>query len=184
MSKFKDFIDNDIEEFRKLNIGILEESKDELVSKIEKKYGLRNDSMELINDINKLLGKKKFGFSSELLESDKLDKQLKLSKKRRDAIKMKFFELNSTFSDIKTELERKLNEDRYYSEIRVFDEKGNDYINNIYKDSSKTPEVQLKKAYRYAKRQLKGEQKVKINVFDTRHPEHGEWNILSKTIKI
>jgi len=112
MSKFKDFIDNDIEEFRKLNIGIVEESKDELVRKIEKKYGLKNDSMKLINDLNKLLGHKRFGFTSELLESSKLDKEIKLSKKRREAIKMKFFEINSSFSDIKRELENILSKEK------------------------------------------------------------------------
>ena len=40
--KFKSFIDSDIEDFRKLNIGIVKESKDELVCKIVKKYGIKN----------------------------------------------------------------------------------------------------------------------------------------------
>jgi hypothetical protein len=111
MSKFKDFID-EIEEFRKLNIGIVKESKDELVRKIENKYGLRNDSMKLINDLNKLLSNKKFGFTFELPESDRLDKEIKLSKKRREAIKMKFFEINSSFSDIKRELENILSKEK------------------------------------------------------------------------
>jgi hypothetical protein len=41
--KFKSFIDSDIEDFRKLNIGIVENSKDDLVRKIEEKYGIKNE---------------------------------------------------------------------------------------------------------------------------------------------
>lgn len=111
--KFKNFVDNDIEEFRKLNIGIVEESKDELVRKIEEKYGIRNETVDLINDINKLLGKKKFGFTYDLLESDKIEKEIKrLNKKVRDAVKMKYFESNSFLSEMKRELEEKLNKEK------------------------------------------------------------------------
>ena len=111
--KFKNFIDTDIEEFRKLNIGIVEESKDELVRKIEEKYGIRNEAVDLINDLNKLLGKKKLGFTYDLLESDDIEKEIKrLNKKVKDAFKMKFFESNSFLSEMKRELEEKLNKEK------------------------------------------------------------------------
>jgi hypothetical protein len=110
--KFKNFIE-DIEEFRKLNIGISDESKDDLVRKIEKKYGIRNETVDIMNDLNKLLGKKKFGFTFELLESDEIEKEIEeFSKKVRDAVKMKFFESNSFLSEMKRELEEKLNKEK------------------------------------------------------------------------
>ena len=46
--KFKSFIDSDIEDFRKLNIGIVESSKEELVRKIQEKYGIRNSHLTSI----------------------------------------------------------------------------------------------------------------------------------------
>ena len=111
--KFKNFIDHDIEDFRKLNVGIVEESKEELVRKIEEKYGIRNEAIDIIDDLNKLLGKKKFGFTFDLLESNKIDKEVKkINKKRLEAIKMKFFESNSNLSEMKRELEEKLNKEK------------------------------------------------------------------------
>ena len=111
--KFKNFVDHDIEEFRKLNVGIVKESEDELVRKIKEKYGIRNEAVELIHELNKLLGKKKFGFTFDLLESDKIDKEVKkLNKKKLEAIKMKFFESNSFLTEMKRELEEKINKEK------------------------------------------------------------------------
>jgi hypothetical protein len=109
--KFKNYVDHDIEEFRKLNIGLIKESEDELVRKIEKKYNLRNNTMGLITELNKLLGKKKFGFTFDLVESSEIDKEVKkVNKRRLEAIKMKFFESNSFLSEMKRELEKKIKE--------------------------------------------------------------------------
>jgi hypothetical protein len=113
MSKFKNFIDSDIEDFRKLNVGIVDESREELVRKIEEKYGIRNETVDLLNDLNRLLGNKKFGFTFDLLESDKIEKKIKkLNKKKLETIKMKFFESNSFLSEMKRELEEKLNKEK------------------------------------------------------------------------
>lgn len=107
--KFKNFVDHDIEDFRKLNVGIVKESEAELVRKIEEKYGLRNNAVGLIKELNKLLGKKKFGFTFDLLESGAIDKEVKkVNKRRLEAIKMKFFESNSFLSEMKRELEEKI----------------------------------------------------------------------------
>ena len=106
--KLKNFLDSDIEDFRKLNIGIVDDSRDELVRKIEEKFDIRNETVDLIDDINKLLGKKKFGFTFDSMESSRVDEAKKTSKKRRDAIKMKFFESNSFLSEMKRKLEQKL----------------------------------------------------------------------------
>lgn len=105
--KFKSFIDSDIEDFRKLNISIVEKSKDELVRKIEEKYGIKNEVMKTINDINILLGKKsKVGFT---LETEDIEKKIKkLNKRKLEAIKIKLFESNSFLAEMKGELESKL----------------------------------------------------------------------------
>ena len=101
--KFKSFIDSDIEDFRKLNIGIVEDSKEELVRKIEEKYGIRNEVVGVMNDINILLGRKsKVGFT---LETDSLDKKIKrLDNKRVEAIKIKLMESNSFLTEMKKKL--------------------------------------------------------------------------------
>ena len=107
--KFKKFVDHDLEDFRKLNVGIVKKSEAELVRKIEEKYNLRNEAVVLINELNKLLGKKKFGFTFDLIESNKIDKEVKkINKRRLEAIKIKFFESNSFLSEMKRELEEKM----------------------------------------------------------------------------
>ena len=50
--KFKSIGYSDIDDFRKLNSGFVEESKDELVRKIQEKYGINNEAVDLIDDIN------------------------------------------------------------------------------------------------------------------------------------
>lgn len=105
--KFKSFIDSDIEDFRKLNIGIVKKSKEELFHKIEEKYGIKNEVIEIINDVNILLGKKiKIGFA---FETEDIEKRIKkLNKKKIEAIKIKLFESNSFLTEMKRELEKKI----------------------------------------------------------------------------
>jgi len=105
--KFKSFIDSDIEDFRKLNIGIVEDSKEELVRKIEEKYGIKNEVVGIMDDINILLGKKeKVGFT---FETSNIEKKIKkLNKKKIEAVKIKIFESNSFLTNMKKELERRL----------------------------------------------------------------------------
>lgn len=108
--KFKSFIDSDINDFRKLNVGIVEDSKEELVRKIEEKYGIKNEVVDTMNEINILLGKKKkVGFT---FETDNIEKKIKrLNRKKLDAIKVKLFESNSFLTEMKRELERKLSDE-------------------------------------------------------------------------
>lgn len=104
---FKSFIDSDIEDFRKLNISIVKKSKDDLVKKIEEKYNIKNETIQIIDDINLLLHKKvKIGFT---LESDDIEKKIKkISKKKANAIKIKLLESNSLLAEMKSKLEKKL----------------------------------------------------------------------------
>jgi len=104
--KFKSFIDSDIEDFRKLNVGIVKKSKDGLVRKIEEKFNIKNDVIELLDDINILLGNKKVGFT---FETESIEKKIKnLNKKKIEAVKMKLFQSNSFLSEMKRQLEEKL----------------------------------------------------------------------------
>jgi uncharacterized UPF0160 family protein len=105
--KFKSFIDSDINDFRKLNVGIVKNSKEDLVRKIQEKFNIKNEVMELLDDINILLGnKKKVGFT---LETESIEKRIKfLNKKKSEAVKLKLFESNSFLSEMKRELEEKL----------------------------------------------------------------------------
>jgi hypothetical protein len=179
--KFKSFIDSDIEDFRKLNIGIVKDSKDELVRKIEEKYGISNETIDLIEDVNILLGKKtKIGFT--LTETGSIEKKIKkLNKRKLEAVKLKLFESNSFLSEMKRQLERKLVEDRYYAEVRIM-EKGDDIgINNVV--YGRTERAAFDNAKYYAKKNLKGSN-IKINIIDTQHPKHGEWIISSKKLKV
>lgn len=107
--QFKSFIDSDIEDFRKLNIGIVDNSKEELVRKIQEKFDIKNEVVDLIDDINILLGRKtKVGFT---FETENLEKKIKrLNKKKLEAVKIKLFESNSFLSEMKRELEKKLSE--------------------------------------------------------------------------
>lgn len=107
--KFKNYLDKDLEEFRKLNIGIVEKSEDELVRKIEEKYKLKNDTSKIIDSLNKLLGKKKLGFTFESLNTKDLEKQIKnINNKRMEFLKLKILESNSSFAELKRQLELKL----------------------------------------------------------------------------
>ena len=105
--KFKSFIDSDIEDFRKLNIGIVKDSKEELVRKIEEKFNIKNDIIDLFDDINILLGKKKkVGFT---FETKSIEDRIKfLNKKKLETVKLKIFESSSFLSEMKRELEEKL----------------------------------------------------------------------------
>jgi hypothetical protein len=108
--QFKSFIDSDIEDFRKLNIGIVKSSKEELVRKIQEKYGIKNEVVGIMDDINILLGRKtKVGFT---FETDNIEKKIKrLNNKKLETIKIKLFESNSFLSEMKRELERKLSDE-------------------------------------------------------------------------
>lgn len=105
--KFKSFIDSDIEDFRKLNVGIVNDSKDELVRKIQEKFNIKNGVIEIMDDLNILLGnKEKLGFA---IQTESIEKKIKrLNKKKIEAVKLKLFESNSFLSEMKRQLEEKL----------------------------------------------------------------------------
>jgi len=112
--KFKNYLSNDIKKFRKLNVGITNDNSEEkIVRKIGEKYHIKNEVIELIEEMNNLLGKKKIkiGFTYDLLESEKIEEKFKnVNKRKIEVLKIKFFESNSFLSEMKRELEKKLTE--------------------------------------------------------------------------
>lgn len=104
---FEKYLDKDIEDFRKLNIGIIKNSKDELVRKVKERYRIDDEVVELLEDINILLSKRvKLGFTLKKTNTKTIEEKINmLDEKRKEKIKEKFFELNSNLSDMKTKLE-------------------------------------------------------------------------------
>jgi len=111
--KFKEFIDEDIKEFRKIKIGLLKnKSKEEVVvSKISDKYDIAKNIINEINSLNKELdkyykGKFKFDFC---IREDISIECLRLKKENiKDLFKEYIIKANDSFAKAKTELERKL----------------------------------------------------------------------------
>ena len=110
--KFKEFIEEDIKEFRKIKIGLIKnKSKKEVVSKISDKYNITKDIINEINSLNKELdkyykGKFKFDFC---LREDISIECLRLKRENiKDLFKEYIIKANDSFAKTKTELERKL----------------------------------------------------------------------------
>lgn len=107
--KLKGYIDKDIKKFRRLNISISDKSEDEVVRKIEEKFGIRNETINLVDDLNKLLGRrKKIGFTLESFNLENIEELKKIDKRRKEKIKLKLLESNSLLAEMKEELENKL----------------------------------------------------------------------------
>ena len=111
---FKDFVDKDIDDFRKLKIGLVSDKKEEyskLVEKIQNEYKLSTDLVGLKEELNKELGntyRGKHKFDYCLIEDINIDK-LRINKsKLKKKIKESFFKMNSELAKGQTELERKI----------------------------------------------------------------------------
>jgi len=111
--RLKEFLTEDIEEFRRLRIGLVREetSKKEIVSKVAEQHKLNEDCIKNIKFLNEELGKYykgKFKFDFCIQE----DISVECLKMRRESIKDMFKEhyikVNDTFAKAKKELERKL----------------------------------------------------------------------------
>jgi hypothetical protein len=111
--KFKDFLDPDIENFREMKIGLVEKKNhdsEEMVRKIQEKFDLGTDLINLIDDLNKSLGNTysgKFKFDYVLTDFKKIDK-LKINKNRKIKLKEQWFKKSGELAKKQTEVERKL----------------------------------------------------------------------------
>ena len=111
--KFKDYIKEDVNDFRELKIGLVNKKNqktDEIVRKVQRDFDLGTDLLKLINDLNENLGNTyggKFKFDYVLQDFKKIDK-LKINIKRKEKLKEEWFKTSSELAKTQTEVERKL----------------------------------------------------------------------------
>jgi predicted HicB family RNase H-like nuclease len=111
--RLRDYLSEDIEEFRKLRIGLVREDTDKkgVVSKITKEFELKKDIVENIDKLNCELkktytGKFKFDFC---IQEDIKAEALRLKREQvRDTLIEFVIRANDSLAKAKTELERKL----------------------------------------------------------------------------
>ena len=111
--KFKDFLDEEIKNFRELKIGLVDKKNqdaDKIVRKVQDNFDLGTDLIKLIEELNDNLGNTysgKFKFDWVLQDSKKIDK-LKINKNRKEKLKEQWFKKSSELAKKQTEVERKL----------------------------------------------------------------------------
>jgi len=106
--KFKNYIND----FRKLNIGIVDKDtgNKELVRKVQDEFDVENDVVNHIDELNRLLKKKsKFDFIlGDSVESAILEKKFRIKKRSMDNLKIKFLEISNELAKTKREVENKI----------------------------------------------------------------------------
>jgi hypothetical protein len=111
--KFKDFLDEEIENFRELKIGLVKKKNqdaEKIVRKVQENFDLGTDLIDLIEELNENLGNTysgKFKFDYVLQDFQKIDK-LKINKNRKEKIKEQWFKKSSELAKSQTVFERKL----------------------------------------------------------------------------
>jgi len=98
--------------FRSLKIDIVDDDDnfDDIIDQLSLKYKYINESMDIINEINKdfkkiYSGKYKYGFCID----KKTDiSEIKIKKSYKNVIYKKYFEVNERFNDIKKRFEKEL----------------------------------------------------------------------------
>ena len=111
--KFKDFLNEDVEKFRELKIGLVDKRKqeaNEIVREVQQKFDLSTDLEKLIDELNDSLGNTyggKFKFDYVLKDFKEIDK-LKINKNRKEKLKEQWFKKSSVLAKSQTEVERKL----------------------------------------------------------------------------
>jgi hypothetical protein len=114
--RLRDYLTEDIEEFRRLRIGLVREGTDkkEVVSKVTEEYALKKDIVDTISVLNGELskyykGKFKFDFC---IQEDISVEYLKIRREQvKDTFKEFVIKANDTLAKAKKELERKLSSD-------------------------------------------------------------------------
>ena len=111
--KFKHYLNDDIEKFRKLKIGLVKTDGDsEVVQRIKENYDLGIDLLELKNELNSSLSKSytgKFKFDFCLIEDINIER---LKAKNRpeliDRMKEKVFKVSDSLAKTQTKVEREI----------------------------------------------------------------------------
>lgn len=114
--RLKDYLSEDIKEFRRLRIGLVKNdtSKMDIISKISEEYALKQDLIDNINFLNNELSKHykgKFKFDFCLNEDVSIDCLRIKRESVKDIFKEHYIKVNDVFAKAKKELERKLSSD-------------------------------------------------------------------------
>ena len=115
--RLKDYLSEDIKEFRRLRIGLVKNdafSKMDIISKVSEEYALKQDLIDSINFLNSELSKHykgKFKFDFCLSEDVSIDCLRIKRESVKDIFKEYYIKVNDVFAKAKKELERKLSSD-------------------------------------------------------------------------
>lgn len=108
--------DEDVNIFRSVNVKLVEGSTEykASVEKVQEKYTLNTDVIEIVEYLNKQLnkvykGKLKFDFCLDDNEGITIDK-IKLNERKRAVLKRKFFEACDKIGKAKTSVEKQIYE--------------------------------------------------------------------------
>lgn len=108
--KFKDYLE-DINKFRKLKIGLVENSKNETITQIKDNFNLGVDLLKLIKELNSKLSKNytgKFKFDFCLIDDINID-MLKVKQfENKIRIKEEFFKASDSLAKAQTKIEREI----------------------------------------------------------------------------
>ena len=105
-------LDEDTTVFRSLSIKLVADDTphQEVAKRVQKKYGLSNNALELLEVLNKefkQMYKGKYRFDLCVDEGKTLD-EINIGKKYQNRIKIKWYEFNNELTLIKKEFEQKL----------------------------------------------------------------------------
>jgi len=111
--KFKDYLNDDINKFRELKVGLVKEPEsDEVVRSVKEEFDLGIDLIELRNELNSSLSKNytgKFKFDFCLIEDINI-KRLKVKNREEiiNRLKEKVFKVSDSLAKTQTKVERKI----------------------------------------------------------------------------
>lgn len=120
MSKFEEYLklscnDDKINKLRKLNIGLVDgDTKNaKIIEEIKEKYKITTDILDILNNSNTKL-KKKYKNDIQfdlLLNESNLIENIKMDKKKKEAIKLEYFKLNNELCRLKNDIEKKISKE-------------------------------------------------------------------------
>ena len=113
MRKFKDYLNDDINKFRNLKVGLVRtRAGEEVVSRVKEEFDLGIDLIELINELNFKLKKSytgKFKFDFCLIEDINIDRlKVKNRSELIDRLKEKVFKVSDSLAKSQTQVEREI----------------------------------------------------------------------------
>lgn len=115
--KFKDYLNDDIDKFRKLKVGLVRTpAGNEVLRRVKEEFDLGIDLIELKNDLNSTLKKRytgKFKFDFCLVDDINIDR-LKVKNREEfiDRMKEKVFKVSDSLAKSQTKVEREIESSR------------------------------------------------------------------------